>query len=60
MNSEEIQLMEDLIIRELRGFKNKILTNTEVQNSYYIKSDIEKKFKEQLEEMGFDMEESKT
>jgi phenylalanyl-tRNA synthetase beta subunit len=54
MNSEEIEFMEDLIIRELKGFKNKILTNPEVQDSLYLKNDIETKFNEHLEEMGYE------
>ena len=54
MNSEEIEFMENLIIRELKGFKNRILSEYQVQETYWVKKMIETKFNDHLEEMGYE------
>lgn len=54
MNSEEIEFMENLIIRELKGFKNRILSEYQVQETYWVKKMIETKFNEYVEEMGYE------
>jgi len=54
MNSEEIEFMENLIIRELKGFKNRILSEYQVQETYWVKKMIETKFNEYMDEMDYE------